>query len=106
MTEVRWIDTIFDATKEIADDAYTLSSIARAMACLGMKEGADEIFAIADRLIAAEQAIRSAVGQECGDSAKRSEEATGNMLKALIGGMRIGGLNMDGIAPSNDQARP
>ncbi len=83
-----WIDTVFDATDSIVNAADDLQSMARAMHRLGLPTG-HELSDIAKRLLIDEQAIRQAVAKECGDNTRRAEEATANMVSAMIVGTKL-----------------
>ena len=84
-----YLDTMFDETKNINDNAYVLQSLSRAFYATGNTHVGDELSFIAGSLLKSSKNINNAVGQESTDRLNQSYQATANMVGAALAMCRM-----------------
>ena len=85
-----WLKEINQACEMIRDVSYTLSRFSNAFYTIGNEQMSKECALMRKDLNNAEKMINGACGQHCHDMVVSSDQATKNMMEALIGGISIG----------------
>lgn len=86
MATPRLNDVIWRAREDADDAALQLRSIAGAMSRLSMRDLADELFEIADRIVVGPREISEAYTVHLDEQVSHSEAMMGNLLKATLAG--------------------
>jgi hypothetical protein len=78
------LDTIFEASQMIISTRYHLEALSHAFRRVGNEAIADELDDAAAGLLEAKRGIDAGVSEYVNNGLRQSQEATGNMLRAVL----------------------
>jgi len=84
-----YIDKTSNATKELMSISYELDNLSRAFFTTGNDIMAEKMNLLAVRVESCQLDIRKSMGENISDQLQRSQESTGNIMRACLAGALI-----------------